>query len=389
MAEGKLVEITGVGFHNQGAHLMLLSVRREVNRWNDDSALGLAVDARNFRRGAELGLTRIVRKSWGNPTLKQRLMLGALNRAPAALRRGLRLADDDAVSAVLDASGFALGDQWGPVSAEDRARVYRRRRETGVPVVLLPQALGPFSEPLVRHAAIAVFKEVDLIYARDSVSLEHCQPLVSEDKLRLAPDFTVLLPAAQISDSSRLDGAIVVIPNQRMMDKTPARVAANYRQFLGAFLSASVDLDREVVILLHDLDDFEIAASLRQGRRRRVRVVHESDPTKVKAMLEGPAIVLSSRFHGLVSAMSQGTPAIGTGWSHKYAMLFSDYGCPDDLWRVDKTDSEIRDGLERMLDPSFNSERKSRLLSRSQLQVQAAQRMWGEVRSSLDREQFA
>ena len=58
-----------------------------------------------------------------------------------------------AVSALVDASGFAFGDQWGPGPSRQMGRLFGSYARAGKPVVLLPQAFGPFQEPEVAEAA--------------------------------------------------------------------------------------------------------------------------------------------------------------------------------------------------------------------------------------------
>ncbi len=59
-------------------------------------------------------------------------------------------------------------------------------------------------------------------------------------------------------------------------------------------------------------------------------------------------LVVSSRFHGCVSALSQAVPCLATGWSHKYQALFDDFGLPEGLLQpVDPDTAVLR--LESML----------------------------------------
>jgi colanic acid/amylovoran biosynthesis protein len=54
----------------------------------------------------------------------------------------------------------------------------------------------------------------------------------------------------------------------------------------------------------------------------------------LKQYLGESHLVIASRFHALMGALSQGVPSIGTSWSHKYEMLFDEYGCPEMLLDV-------------------------------------------------------
>lgn len=51
--------------------------------------------------------------------------------------------------------------------------------------------------------------------------------------------------------------------------------------------------------------------------------------------------VIGSRFHRLINALSQATPAYAIGWSHKYEMLFEDFGFPEGILDLDMNNEEL------------------------------------------------
>ncbi|MDZ7901592.1 MAG: polysaccharide pyruvyl transferase family protein [Rheinheimera sp.] len=53
------------------------------------------------------------------------------------------------------------------------------------------------------------------------------------------------------------------------------------------------------------------------------------DPLALKQFIGGAQLVISSRFHGAINALSQAVPCITTSWSHKYQQMMADFGVAD------------------------------------------------------------
>ena len=81
----------------------------------------------------------------------------------------------------------------------------------------------------------------------------------------------------------------------------------------------------------------------------------------------------------MVSALSQGVPALGTVWSHKYQMLFKEYGFSEGCVPVQSDPEQLIDKIDFLLDSE-----KSRNLRENLVQVNErlrirSEKMWQDV----------
>lgn len=370
------IEINGVGFVNKGAELMLHAILQMVSQKIPHAKFVLKPWASSpYEKRAKLGLYQ---KIWFS---KFRMPFGMYcgKYIPKRLREYYGLVCHEEINVVLDSSGFAFGDQWGPGNTIAMAKALRRGKRLGTKVIFLPQAFGPFSTRQIRKAFHVVATQADRIYARDSVSYKHIVDLVGElPNLRRAPDFTVLLKGRI---PSYIDGAshdVAIIPNRRMVDRTSISVAEHYIPFLMTCVQHFLYSGYKPFFLVHEgREDEELAREAVRPFGSDVPIVTEEDPLNMKGIIGTCKSVVSSRYHGLISALSQGVPSIGTGWSHKYRELFYEYGCPNLLLAPDTDEEQILSVL-----TSFTRDReelKKKLAKPATQHKQATIEMWNDV----------
>ncbi|NQU26368.1 MAG: polysaccharide pyruvyl transferase family protein [Candidatus Nealsonbacteria bacterium] len=370
-----IVEVCRCSTRNKGAELMLAAIRQHFQQSN--GCVQLAVE-RWFGSYEErvayglyhkLGETRI-----GRSALAVWLM-------PRSFRKAYGLVHEAEIDAVLDASGFAYGDQHGPGPCEKLAACAKRWKKQGKKVVLLPQALGPFTAAYVRTAFRRAYDCVDLVYARENVSYQHVKQLVGrDDRLRLAPDFTNLVEGHLPPDCECKPRQACIVPNSRMIEKTEAQESRRYVPFLAECISELGQKGIESYILIHDTaSDEPLVEQLQAAVGRPLPVVREPDPARLKGILGSAYVVVGSRFHALVGALSQGVPSLSTSWSHKYEMLFDDYRCPEMVLPVTASREKIREAVAGVSDEPSRSAVLDRLRQASKDQKKATAGMWQEV----------
>jgi len=371
------IEINGVSFVNKGAELMLHAILQMISQKIPQAKFVLKPGANSpYEKRAKLGLYQKI--LWFS---KFRISFGMYfgKHIPKRLREYYGLVCHEEINVVLDASGFAFGDQWGPGNTIAIAKAMRRGKRLGTKVIFLPQAFGPFSTRQIRKAFHIVATQADRIYARDSVSYKYIVGLVGElPNLRRAPDFTVLLKGHVPSYFDCASHDVAIIPNRRMVDKTSRSVAEHYNPFLMTCVRHFLDSGYKPFFLVHGgREDEELAREVVRPFGSDVPIVMEEDPLNMKGIIGTCKAVVSSRYHGLISALSQGVPSIGTGWSHKYRELFDDYGCPDILLTPNTNESQIISVL-----TSFTRDRedlKKKLAKPATQHKQAAIDMWNDV----------
>jgi len=307
--------IIGTDFRNQGAYLMMVAAINEIKQ--------------------RFAGTPVLSFKVGSPL--QRRRVGALTMLPVSSRMPHTtvsktlwakggVVDYRDIDVVFDASGFFYSDSWKQFVG-GRADLLQTFGDLEIPVYFLPQAFGPFE--FTSEACAAALSVGRAAYARDPTSQGYLESLATEHaistRIDTAPDFTCLIKGGD-ADWSDLSGAVPIVPNYNIVGRAPtADHAKNYVRNLAEFVLAARDAGRYVYGLSHEgRKDTQL---LREVAKQvgDLRIIEGFDGVELKALLGSSQYAIVGRFHAAVSCLSQATPLIAHGWSHKYKHLMEDF----------------------------------------------------------------
>jgi colanic acid/amylovoran biosynthesis protein len=368
-----MILLHGTGVHNKGAELMAIAILEHFRSKANPPEFAVPPHFGPYRDRARYGVwTLLSERRLGRAKL-------VATFAHRSFRRKYGLASESDITAVIDASGFAFGDQHGPKPTQDMAENCRRWKRQGKKVMLLPQAFGPFSSDEIRGACRELVQHCDLIFARDTQSLEHLVSTVGQQQnIHLAPDFTNLVPGIVTENPSAKD-AVVLVPNNRMIDKTSPEQSARYLPFLVECVKRLEKRGEKMAVLVHCPEDQRLVNELQKRLDKPLPVLASDSPLILKGYLAQARLVVSSRFHALVGALSQGVPAIAVGWSHKYELLLQDYGCREMVHTLRSPIESLDALLDQALSETARGDLMTRIQSAAKHQGELVEEMWHKV----------
>lgn len=394
-----LIEIHGAGFQNKGAELMLRTTVSELRSRLPQFIPAIDPLYGEYESRCSLGLWQILppRSHVGTPGFAQRFqrqrrfatlkVCGIFRRLTGVAMDMYGMATLAAVQGFIDISGFAYTDQWGAQPTVDLASLTRYYKQHNKPVILLPQAFGPFERPETRAAFAEVLHNADLVFPRDKQSWDYAAELASNpEKLVLAPEMT-LFGAAKVTSSS-VDPAryVCIIPNIRLLDQGKDEWMAKYATYLTQIIGELIQLDIQPRLLIHDTSggDLHFAETLvRELASSNLEIIQEPDPLALKHIIGNSLFVIGSRYHGLVAAFAQAVPAIGLGWAHKYEMLFSDFGCERFVIAPSSSLEVVLERVRELADPSSNETCRKQISTQLARMYPVNQAMWERVANLL------
>ena len=368
------IEIHGTGTHNRGAELMAIAISDKLRicfsgvRIVVNLRYGTAFDryAHGFYTTAEFaGRVRGVPEQF------------ALQWALPKIATHLGIIDPKEIDLVIDASGFAFSDQWGASAAKRLLRKMNRTPRKDKPLVLMPQAWGPFANKKVARATKQLVQRAELVYARDKRSLGYLQTLLGpSDKIRMSPDFTLEVNAIDDPQIDIRDKYVAIVPNYRMIDKS--NYATEYIQFLKRSVEFLSGKPVTYKFILHDsVADREVLKLI--GVCDESRIFSHRDPRVLKSVLGKASFVIGSRFHALVSSLSQEVPCIAVGWSHKYRELFNDFDCSDMLIDELENVEALRQKIDCLCDKSNMLKYRQRIKNAAEVLKKKNEQMWQDL----------
>ena len=283
---------------------------------------------------------------------------GAYLKTPKyfADRKILPLIDPASIDLMLFAPGFRFSDQFGVPSEEiarKQARYYGEFNKPGRKMVFLPQAFGPFESKISALRVKLSTAPADLVFAREKTSHDYLASKIDRlERLSIAPDFTCLYHPEECKTPYPRGSYVVVVPNMRMIDRSDESTAARYREFSVKLLKALLARGESIVLLNHEgPGDTVLLTEFNAATGGSCKIVDNVSAGTCKSIISGAKLVVTSRFHGFVSALSEGVPTFCTSWSHKYKELAEEFGCPGSCLSLSDVDAAVGTAMDGLVHP--------------------------------------
>ena len=256
------------------------------------------------------------------------------------------------------------------------ATARRAAQKAKVPLILSPQTIGPFESRIGAVIARRSLKHASWVGSRDSISAE-ASVRAGRGVDGTFTDLVFAVPPPEAS-SEPIDVFFNVSGLLWSSDSHGDRTL--YQRLVTGALRDLMDRGRSVTLLAHVFNGEEIDSDLRildevaRAAGGPVEIFRESSLEATRSAIGGAQLLIGSRMHACLNALSVGTPALALAYSRKFGPLLEDLGWSHwiDLNRAPTTGERIvefalqaeRDesGLERV---RRNSDSRLSDLSRS------------------------
>ncbi len=272
------------------------------------------------------------------------LALVRIPRGWVRTRANRALLDSDAA---LDVAGISFADGRGTPITVYNALMTGLPLLLGVPTLKLAQALGPFSTQPNRTLSRLVLPRLATVCARGARTREHLDSIgltnvIDVADLAFSLDEAATLPAAVTRQIEAAGDHLVVMPSAVVRRLFERDGSTGDHDYVGAMARLVRELRTRtglaVVIAPHSyrvgapegrMNDGpvcrEIAARLTSDDKV---VLVDADLTagELRHLVAGSRLLVTSRFHAMISGLATATPTVVVGWSHKYREVLGDFG---------------------------------------------------------------
>jgi polysaccharide pyruvyl transferase WcaK-like protein len=256
--------------------------------------------------------------------------------------RGCRSMLDSAV--VVDVAGISFADGRGFAIVVYNALMTGVPLLLGVPVVKAAQALGPFQTTPNKWLAPLVLRRVTTVCARGARTREHLDSLggvnaVDVADLAFSLDEAAGLPGAVSTALGSIDSNFIVVMPSAVVRGIFEAKGGDYVTAMASLVSEiRSKTGRSVVIAPHSyraglpegrMNDGPVCRQVAEACAGDSQVLGlDSDLTagELRHLVALSSVLVTSRFHAMISGLATSTPTVVVGWSHKYKEVLDDFG---------------------------------------------------------------
>ena len=249
---------------------------------------------------------------------------------------------------VVDVAGISFVDGRGLPITVYNALMTGLPLLLGVPTVKAAQALGPFRTQPNRLLARLVLPRLAAVCARGARTREHLDGLGLRNVTDVADlAFSLNEAAALPADVAGLleplrEGWVTVMPSSVVRGLVDRDGGAHQSDYVESMAGLVRDIRRRtglaVVIAPHSYRAGQPEGRMNDGPVcREIAARCADDPSVVlvdadlragelRRLVAGSRLLVTSRFHAMISGLATCTPTVVVGWSHKYREVLDDFG---------------------------------------------------------------
>lgn len=242
---------------------------------------------------------------------------------------------------------FTAGDSFTDLYGQDRfyqrTRLKKKIIDSGIPLILGSQTIGPFKDADVRKYAVDVIEHCKVVFVRDGQSKQYVEQ-ISQAKPILTTDVAFFLP---YNRNEKKEG-------QKKAGFNPSGLlwmggytgdnqfglTVDYQQYCKTIIEYLINQGYEVHLILHAYSPVVQEGTYHADNDKlAVDALHELYPTtfvsplfktpmEAKSYISSMDLFLGARMHAAIASISAGVPVIPFSYSRKFEGLFSSLNYP-------------------------------------------------------------
>lgn len=236
---------------------------------------------------------------------------------------------------------FTAGDSFTDIYGKDRfyerTGLKKKIIDSGIPLILGSQTIGPFKDNSVQKYAVDVIERCKVVFVRDGQSKQYVEQ-ISHAKPILTTDVAFFLPyEKQKKDTTKKKAGFN--PSGLLWmggydGKNQFGLTVDYQTYCKNIIKYLFNQDYEVHLILHafspvvkegyyhaDNDKLAVDALLELFPSTIVSP-YFSTPMEAKSYISGMDLFIGARMHATIAAISAGVPVIPFSYSRKFEGLF-------------------------------------------------------------------
>jgi colanic acid/amylovoran biosynthesis protein len=224
----------------------------------------------------------------------------------------------------------------------------------GVPLILSPQTIGPFSRQPYTALAAAAMARAAHVFARDPLSFAVARQMAPDARLTQTIDVAFAMPFEQAAAGH--DGLRIGVNVSGLLysggytGANELGLALDYRGFTHALIEALLARPGvQVELICHvnapdrpNDDDGAVADALKARYPALLRIADFASPIAAKSHISGLDFLIGARMHATIAAFSTGVPVVPISYSRKFEGLFGSLGYP---WLVNAKTADTAPAL--------------------------------------------